>query len=169
MDRPYAVGIVGSRRRNSYSDQIMVYRLLASLWGEHRGDSGFIIVSGGCAGCADEYAAKFAAAYKPPFTLVEFPINREGLPWKTDRRMAYREFTQRAYARNRLIAEKATELYCLVAPDRTGGTENTIKHALELRKPVHLVMPDGLVYLTLDGRTPQCEPERRLLDLSLTG
>jgi hypothetical protein len=45
-------------------------------------------------------------------------------------------FTEAYYARNKLIAENCDILHAFVSPDRKGGTENTINHALKLGKQV---------------------------------
>ena len=160
MDRPFACGVVGSRRRNSLHDRKIVFRLLAWLYGQHRGDTGFTIVSGGCPQGADAFAKEFALKFmEPPLDYVEFPIDKTGVMNRWD-------FTKRAYSRNRLVAEKSwSGLYCLVADDRTGGTENTISQALELKTPVFLVNNSGEVFLSQDGSFPRCEPVVRLLDL----
>ncbi len=43
------------------------------------------------------------------------------------------------YARNKKIAENVDVLYAFVAPDRKGGTENTIGYAEKLGKEIHIV------------------------------
>jgi predicted Rossmann fold nucleotide-binding protein DprA/Smf involved in DNA uptake len=48
------------------------------------------------------------------------------------------EVIRRFYARNKRIAEEADVIYAFVAPDRRGGTENTIKWAKQLNKKVIL-------------------------------
>lgn len=164
MDRPFAVGIVGSRRRSSYVDRKIVLRLLERLRAQHEN---LLVVSGGASG-PDTFAREAAALFDPPLEVLEFPIDRSGIDW-IERGTAYAEFTRRAYARNRLIAEKSDEVYALVAEDRTGGTENTVGHALGLGKRVFLVLTDGTVYLSKDGAVPTCTPEASLLDSSFTG
>lgn len=162
MDHPFIVGVVGSRRRNSLHDRKLVFRLICWLYGRERGGSGFSVVSGGCPQGADAFAKECALKlFTPPLSYIEFPIDKKGIETKW-------EFTQRAYERNRMIAEKASELYCLVSLDRTGGTENTIKHSLQMGKPVFLVLDGGEVYLSKDGALPQCEPVVHLLDLKST-
>lgn len=86
------VGIVGSRRRDTNSDNNAVWILCQSLVNEF-GKDGFRLVSGGCP---------------------------KG-------------------------AEDSDILYALVADDRIGGTEDTVKKALKLGKPVYLVLIDGEV------------------------
>ena len=163
MDRSFVFGVVGSRRRNTLHDRKIVFRLIAWLYGQHRGATGFTIVSGGCPQGADAFAKECALKlFDPPLDYVEFPIDKTGVSNRW-------EFTKRAYARNRLVAEKSWDgLYCLVADDRTGGTENTIKQALELKTPVFLVTNSGEVFLSQDGRIPTCDPVVRLLDLKST-
>lgn len=148
----YYAGIVGSRRRNSLRDRELTWALVAYLHAWH--ESGLYVVSGACADSADEFAAQ--ACKVLGIKLIEYPIDKKGIANKW-------EFTQRAYARNRQIAEKSNDLYCLVHPDRTGGTENTIKHAVEMGKNVYLVNELGELYLSEEGEYPKCGPEVRLL------
>ena len=49
------------------------------------------------------------------------------------------KFTKAYHTRNRLIAEDVDILYAFVAKDRRGGTENTIKHAMELDIRVEVI------------------------------
>jgi predicted Rossmann fold nucleotide-binding protein DprA/Smf involved in DNA uptake len=163
MDRPFAFGVVGSRRRNTLHDRKIVFRLIAWLYGQHRGSTGFTIVSGGCPKGADAFAKEFCKlGFEPGLDYFEFPIDKTGVENKW-------EFTKRAFARNRLVAEKSwSGIFCLVSEDRTGGTENTIQHALDLQVPVYLVLNSGEVFLSKDGSLPKCDPVVRLLDLKST-
>lgn len=105
------VGIVGSRRR---TDKESVVRLVNSL------SKADVVISGGCAG-VDTWAIE--AADEVPLSHTEhLPALRDG--------MSYGERVQAYYDRNKLIAEDCDVLYAFVAPDRTGGTENTIGHAI---------------------------------------
>ena len=110
------VAIVGSRRR---TDRESVEHLVDSL------PEDTVIVSGGCRG-VDTWAKEAAEARD--LEVVEH------LPqWpRPYRKMSYFEMVEVFYARNRRIVEDAEVVYAFVAPDRTGGTENTIKHAKEL-------------------------------------
>jgi hypothetical protein len=163
MDRPFAFGVVGSRRRNTLHDRKIVFRLIAWLYGQHRGATGFTIVSGDCPQGADAFAKEFCKlGFEPGLDYFGFPIDKTGVSSKW-------EFTKRAYARNRLVAEKSwSGIFCLVSEDRTGGTENTIQHALDLQVPVYLVTNSGEVFLSQDGSLPKCDPVVRLLDLKST-
>lgn len=159
MDRPFVFGIVGSRRRKSLQDRRIVFNLVELLLG--RCGSNLIIVSGGCPDGADAFAEEAAKLFGVKTDIS--PIDKEGIKNRWD-------FTKKAYARNRVVAERSKSgLFCLVAEDRKGGTENTIEHALELKTPVFLVNNSGEVFLSQDGRIPNCEPAVRLLDLKSTG
>lgn len=155
MDRH--VAIVGSRRRATLTDREIVLHLVKRLAGSVYD---ITIVSGGCPKSADEFAEEAAKIYGVP-TLI-FPIDKEGIT-------ARWQFTQRAHARNRKVAEASDILFCLVHESRTGGTENTIKHALELKKEVYLVNEKGEIYLSTDGSYPKCAPWADLLDSNSTG
>lgn len=149
-------GIVGSRRRNGLNDMRIVNSLVRWLV---KRDRYLTVVSGGAMAGADLFAKDIAKRMGCDY--VEFPVDVTGIKGKW-------EFTERAYARNRKIAWRSEEIYCLVHSDRTGGTENTIKHALEFQKKIFLVTETGEVYLSPDGKMPTCAPVVRLLDLKST-
>jgi hypothetical protein len=137
----------------------MVLNLVELLLGRYGTD--LVIVSGGCPQGADAFAEEAARLMQVKTDIT--PVDKKGITSKWD-------FTKRAFARNRVVAERSRNgLFCLVAEDRTGGTENTILHALELKIPVFLVNNSGEVFLSQDGRIPTCEPAVRLLDLKSTG
>lgn len=128
--RELRIGIVGSRRRNTARDREIVRDIVFSASRTAR-TLGWqlVIISGACAGCADEYAAE--AASDVGAHLIEHLIDKSGLPPYPAGRG---EFTRRAYARNELIARDSKDfLFALVSDDRTGGTENTIEHHLRLK------------------------------------
>lgn len=155
MAAPVAFGIVGSRRRNTLHDRRIVLNLVELLVSKF-GD-GLVIVSGGCPKGADAFAEEAAKLLSVKTDIT--PVDKEGITSKWD-------FTKRAFARNRIVAERSKQgLFCLVADDRKGGTENTICHALELKIPVFLINNSGEVFLSQDGSFPKCEPAVRLLDL----
>jgi len=149
MDGPLRVGIVGSRRRNTLYDRKAVFRLVAWLV-QRQGEGGLVIVSGGCPKGADNFAEEAARIYDVATDI--YPVDTKGVTSRW-------EFRKRAFARNRVVAERSTELYCWVAEDRKGGTENTVGHALELKRPVYLVDGTGDVYLSTEtGGYPRCAP-----------
>jgi len=116
------VGIVGSRR---WKDREAVVVLVNEL----PADS--VVISGGCRG-VDTWAATAArsrrlevAEYLPDLPPSGSPI------WA---------FTKAYHARNRQIVENSDVIFAFVAPDRRGGTENTIKHARELGVRVEIII-----------------------------
>lgn len=121
------VGVVGSRRRK---DREFVESVVAHL------PRDIIIVSGACEG-PDSWAVDKAKELDIEFK--EFPPN---LPAKD---APYYEFVKSYYTRNEQIAQYCDFLIAFVASDRTGGTENTIKHALKLDKQVILMKPNRQV------------------------
>lgn len=121
------VGVVGSRRRNSPSDQALVDRELQKLMDEF--GPTLVIVSGGCKKGADKFAKDFAETRGLQY--IEF------LPDLTAVKTRY-DAIGRYYARNKLIADSSDILIALVAEDRRGGTENTIAHARKRHIPIHI-------------------------------
>lgn len=112
------VGIVGSRRRE---DKEKVIELVDSL------KENDVVISGGCEG-VDTWAAE-RARERGLDVVVHLPDLGDGdLP--------YYETCKRYYARNREIVKDSDIIHAFVAEDRTGGTENTIKHAKELEVEV---------------------------------
>lgn len=114
------IGIVGSRRRNSYED----YRkLIQSLNGIYV--SGDWFVSGGCSQGADDFAERIARIWTVPIYIMRADWDRHG---KTA-----------GPIRNLMIAQHVDTLIALPHSDRTGGTESTIYQANLLKKKVILV------------------------------
>jgi len=121
------LAIVGSRRRNSKTDEEIVQGIVLvayAYWPE------LVVVSGGCKKGADAFAKKICDS-------LDIPII-EHLP-DLQPNDTYLEAVQRYYKRNYKIAEGCDALVALVADDRKGGTENTIKYARKLNRPVFIV------------------------------
>lgn len=120
---PRCIAIVGSRRR---TDRDTVAALVATL------PPGTLVVSGGAPG-PDQWAAEAAAARPDlPPALVLRPDDSPKPRWRG-------EAARRLNERNARIVAEADVVYALVAADRRGGTENTIRHARKAGKPVHLL------------------------------
>ena len=114
------IGVIGSRQRNEPEDLVLVTRAFLSAYEE--GDS---VVSGGCPKGGDRFATVICCAFGVPL--------HEWLPDKSklDKSLPYKAaYAKIAYARNTLIARDADVLIACVAPDRKGGTEDTIKKFL---------------------------------------
>lgn len=112
------VGVVGSRRRNEPADKAMVKKAIVSI------HPPITLVSGGCRKGADRFAEELAVELSLP--LIVFPPKVEG-----NDEYAY---AKACYARNTLIAKKSDILIACVAPDRKGGTEDTVKKFLKMDK-----------------------------------
>jgi hypothetical protein len=123
------IGIVGSRRRDGGID----YKRLLDVFNEVY-EEGDTIVSGGCPKGGDRFAEIIADLRKIPI-IIHLP------KWNEYGRAA-------GPIRNTLIAQDSLGptriggcniLLAVVAKDRTGGTEDTIKKVEALGKPVILV------------------------------
>ena len=113
--RKRVIGIIGTRRRDSDCDFRMVENEFLRHY--HKGD---IICSGLCPKGADRFAVILAKKYETPFIWHRAKWERLG------------KFA--GYARNNLIAEDSDIIIACVAPDRKGGTEDTIKKFKRLGK-----------------------------------
>jgi hypothetical protein len=109
------IGIVGSRRRNTKKDYELVEAAFIKVYA--KGDT---IVSGGCPEGADNFAEEIAWTYNASITIHK-------AEWKVYGKSA-------GFKRNTYIAQDADILIACVAPDRKGGTEDTIKKYLKLGK-----------------------------------
>lgn len=114
------IGIVGSRRRDTEEDY-------AKLLHEFSKVAGFddIIVSGGCYKGGDRFAERIVKQQGRTI-IIHYP------DWDTYGRGA-------GFVRNTKIAEDCDVLLALVAPDRKGGTEDTVKKAMKMGKQIILV------------------------------
>ena len=114
------IGVVGSRRRNSGEDRQLVYKTIHHLRQRIGGNT--ILVSGGCPKGADLFAEEYAEIHRLPIIrhLPDHAHLNPNLPPRA-------QWAVINYARNTLIANDADVLIACVAPDRKGGTEDTIK------------------------------------------
>lgn len=102
------IGIVGSRRRDTDEDYSLTISALSKIY--KNGDK---LVSGGCPLGGDRFCEKIART-------CEIPITIHRADWK-----AYGSAA--GFIRNTDIARDADILIAVVASDRKGGTEDTIK------------------------------------------
>lgn len=102
------IGIVGSRRRNSFYDKIAVENAFFPYYKE-----GDWIVSGGCPKGGDRFAEMIAKENGIPI-LIFYPN------WEKFGKGA-------GFVRNGEIAKYSEILIACVSEDRTGGTEDTIE------------------------------------------
>lgn len=118
------IAIVGSRRRCSQKD----FEHLKDVFFEIYKD-GDKIVSGGCPKGADRFAEIIAKTYQIPIMIYYANWNKYG-------KMA-------GFKRNTNIAEDADIVIAMVAHDRTGGTEDTVKKAKHMEKEIVLLEVDN--------------------------
>ena len=117
------IGIIGSRRRDTNEDYKQVYNEFKKWY-----DVGDKICSGGCPKGGDRFAEiiarKLGLTIENGGLIIHYPVKpRPGSPrW---------EWAQANYARNTLVANDSDVIIASVAPDRTGGTEDTIKKFLK--------------------------------------
>lgn len=112
------LGVVGSRRRDTEKDKAVVKEAVL------RFDKP-VLVSGGCPHGADRFAEELAEELG--LEIIIYYPDMTGV----DSRGSY---AKACYARNKLIAQKSDVLIACVAPDRKGGTENTIKEFIKKDK-----------------------------------
>ena len=122
------IGIIGSRRRNSPDDYKMLFKVFEKIYQPM--DE---IVSGGCYTGGDQFAEVIARHRQIPIKIY------------------YAEWTKlgkkAGHTRNTYIARDCTILIALVAPDRTGGAEDTIRKAIEMNKKIILIHTDRVEVL----------------------
>jgi hypothetical protein len=108
------IGIVGSRRRDTLKDYELVKDKFLEIY--KYGDT---IVSGGCPKGGDRFAEMIASSFNIPIIIHK-------ADWGKGRGAGF--------VRNTYIAEDSEVLIACVSADRTGGTEDTIKKYLKLKK-----------------------------------
>ena len=113
------IGIVGTRRRDSGLDKKKAHDAFMEIY--EKGDR---IVSGGCAKGGDRFADQFARSLG--LTIITHYPN-----WSKGKAAGF--------MRNTDIARDCDVLIAVVSPDRSGGTEDTIKKTKKLGKKVILV------------------------------
>jgi hypothetical protein len=116
------IGIVGSRRRNTEDDLKILGEFLEKILTSYSEEYKVILVSGGCAKGADHFAEILNKVFELPPMIIHYP-NKADLPDEPQTK----DFRRINFARNTLIAIDSDILIAMVAPDRLGGTENTIK------------------------------------------
>lgn len=124
---PKVIGIVGSRRRDTTADYIKVRDKFLQVYAP--GDT---LVSGGCPKGADRFAEMIAQAYNVPIT-IHLP-DKSKIDHKLAAKLPHAAYAIINYARNTLIAADADVLIACVAANRKGGTEDTVKKYLKMRK-----------------------------------
>jgi hypothetical protein len=129
------IGVVGSRSRNSESDYQLVKDKIFEL-SNHYPYVPFILVSGCCQKGADSFLSRLFDELDVVAELLEFPPDTSKInPDKNYKK----EYAKIAYERNEYIAYHSDILIACVSTDRKGGTEDTIKRYLKMKK-THLIL-----------------------------
>jgi len=120
------IGVVGSRRRN---DKKNVYYLVKNF------DDNDVVVSGGCEG-VDTWAEEKAKEIGLDTIVIKPCLIHSD-------KLDYYETCEVYYFRNKQIVKNSDIIYAFVSDDRSGGTENTIKHARNLDVEYYIVDKEG--------------------------
>ena len=129
------IGIVGSRRRDTPNDFKQCEKAFLEIYKD--GDE---LVSGGCTRGADRFCEILAKQHQVPIKIYYAQWDKLG--------------KGAGFARNTYIARDSDILLCVVASDRKGGTEDTVKKAEKLGKKIILLTSiDGPP--TKDSEPPQ--------------
>lgn len=136
MKEKIRLGIVGSRRRNSWIDKCLIRQRILEL-------KPIQIISGGCSKGADRFAEELAAELNIPIKIVK--------PKEVAKDASYHERVKAFYDRNLIIAMLSHRLIALVAPDRKGGTENTIQHFKDHKRENDLEIIDSTITRKIYG------------------
>ena len=118
---PKTIGIIGSRRRDTENDYYIVESAFFKSY--KLGDK---ICSGGCPKGGDRFAEIIAKKFDIPILLYK-------ADWKKFGKSA-------GFIRNSDIAQSSEILVACVAPDRKGGTEDTIKKFLNIQPVTNLIL-----------------------------
>lgn len=125
------IGIIGSRRRDSEDDlkkTRSAFQKLTKIFGIKN----LSIVSGGCPKGGDRFAEIIAKEYDVPIKIHRPDKSKlDPNKMKNNPRWAYAEIN---YARNTLVAEDSDIIIACVSDDRKGGTEDTIKKFISMKK-----------------------------------
>ena len=113
------IGIVGSRRR---ADRGTVVACIAELAPET------VVVTGGARG-PDRWAETAARARGLGVVVHKPDLGEVRTRWRV---------IDCYYARNQAIVDGSDRIIAFVAPERTGGTEDTIRRAERAGKPVEV-------------------------------
>lgn len=115
------IGVIGSRRRDSEEDLRCTERAVLTIY-----EPGDVIVSGGCKQGGDRFS-EFISRQLLGIEPIIFLPDKSKLDPVLMSKNPHAAYAVINYARNTLIANKSDELIACVAPDRKGGTEDTIK------------------------------------------
>lgn len=115
------IGIVGSRRRNSVNDYLIVRQEFLKIY--EKGDT---ICGGGCPKGADNFAERISKKFNVPIKIFYAKWDKFG--------------KGAGIIRNSKIVENSDILIAYVSLDRTGGTEDTINKFVKYKQKGKLIL-----------------------------
>jgi len=121
--------IIGSRRRDGQKDLETVFNEFRKHY-----EDGDIIISGGCPKGGDRFAEVIAQKLGLTENNGKLIIHRPLYPIKGSPKWVY---AQAFYERNTLVAAEADKdsvVIACVSPERTGGTEDTLRKINKMGK-----------------------------------
>jgi hypothetical protein len=118
------LGIIGSRKRDSLADFMLVCKKVIELKPD-------VIVSGGCKRGGDRFAEIIADNFFIPKEIHHPDWNK--YPYEKNKYAAL-------FIRNTKIADGIDKLVALVCKERKGGTEDTIKKFLKSHSEEDLIL-----------------------------
>ncbi len=125
------VAIVGSRRRNSPTDILIVQRTIEKFVDKY-GKSNVIFISGGCSEGADKFCAEYCKekGYNLDEKLPKYKLTGEKVDYETA--------CKQLFDRNKFIAFESDVVIGLVMqdPEHKGGTWFTLNEARKLKRQV---------------------------------
>jgi hypothetical protein len=149
---PYSVAayvaVIGSRRRSTDEDRDQVLRFIEARDRIH--GPKIVLVSGGASKGADRFAEIVAE-------LAEIDLIRFR-PRRVSEDAPYYVLVNALFDRNTRIVELAQEVGAQVHSTRKGGTEDAVKKAHILGRPVHILHGDGTISL----ESPPVRRKRRV-------
>jgi len=122
------LAVVGSRRRDEEEDKQLLKEFIIKAKPDE-------LVSGGCPKGGDKFAEEIAEELNIPIKIFYPELPKEDGFHETQKW----EYTKAYYARDDKIAEYCDAIVALVAFDRKGGTERTLKKAKKLGKNFKLL------------------------------
>lgn len=129
------IGIVGTRRRDSDEDRNMTesaFRAVKKFFQDNEKETEFRIVSGGCRQGGDRFA-EYIARLHGLTIIIHYP------DWLNAAMRPNFNTMAAGFIRNSKIAEDCDVLIAVVADNRKGGTEDTVKKVEKLGKHVVIV------------------------------
>lgn len=124
------IGIIGTRSRNSFKDFDILRLSFDTIY-----EAGDTLVSGGCPQGGDRFAELIAKDLNLPFYTVPEGAAVLKTGGMNIHPAFWHKYGKRAgFIRNTYIARDADILMAVVAPNRTGGTEDTIAKYLKYGK-----------------------------------